>query len=208
MQQSRELLDWPAFFTNLDSTSLSTTLTLSSPSKWANETDYDLFLRILFVHIYKTGLSYILPSSPLLRPLPPNLKTGQSPSSLRAVPRLLVPGDHLLPLWQTLSSSSDMNSDFSFSYYPALPPSSLCIPMGVLRKFHSAVYQSSWALKQFPEVRPADFFCLDMMLNVFSITEDKRDFLAEMKKKISGELLHVQLFHHLTLPPFIPIRAV
>ncbi len=61
---------WPDFVTNFGPTTLPATLTLNAPSAWTKDKDYDLFLRILLVHIYKTGLPAALPPSPLLPPLP------------------------------------------------------------------------------------------------------------------------------------------
>lgn len=79
---------WPDFVTNFGPTTLPATLTLNPPSAWNRDKDYDLFLRILLVHIYKTGLPAALPPSPLLPPLPaPSTSSqpqGGSQSPLRA----------------------------------------------------------------------------------------------------------------------------
>jgi hypothetical protein len=197
---------WPAFISDFGPTTIQTALTLGAPSAWHKDKDYDLFLRVLLVNIYKTGLPAALPASPLLPPLPA-AAAHQSPRSPRSHQPFASPlaassasivsppqqragaatacsqlhdADQLLPVGRSPAASAIAPPDASFSCYPFVPPTALGLPQSAMKKFTSVIHQSAWVKKLLPVT---DQLCLDLLLN---IDKDKRSYITLLKDKING----------------------
>lgn len=188
---------WPAFMASFDRSTPLASLTLSAAAAWKRDTDYDLFLRILFVLIYKTALPFnVSPPSPLLplpasssasSPLPgppsrprPSPGSGPHPAAREkdASPAVALPLGLSPPPAELTAAAA---AAASYSCYPYVRPAGLYVHEASMRKFSSAVHQSSWVARL---LSPADRLCLAMLLGLES--EARPAFVGRLKAQANG----------------------